>query len=73
MKNQKKKEINYYEHKPKRDFKASISQDGKFWVFKDITTHFVPRKYLSTIESDFVIGNSTEGNVKNFNNSGKGK
>lgn len=73
--NKAKKKINqeekHYEHKPVRDFKASISKDGKYWVFKDITTHFVPRKYLSTIESDFVIGGSQVADVKNINKHSK--
>lgn len=46
------KEKPYYEHKPIREFKASISKDGKFWLFKDITTHVVPRSYISKVESN---------------------
>ena len=42
---------NKYEHKPIREFKASLSKDRKFWVFKDITTHIVPCSYLSKIEN----------------------
>ena len=71
VKKNNKQEEKFYEHKPVRDFKASISKDGKYWVFKDITTHFVPRKYLSTIESDFVIGGSQIADVKNFNKTSK--
>ena len=55
------KENGYYEHKPIREFKAKISKDGKFWLFKDITTHVVPRNYLSKIESEFVIEQSKSG------------
>lgn len=47
------KEKVYYEHKPVREFKAKISKDGKYWLLKDITTHFVPRNYLSKIEAEF--------------------
>lgn len=47
----KNKENQYYEHKPIREFKATLSKDGKFWLFKDITTHVVPRSYISKIES----------------------
>ncbi len=57
-KNLRKKENTYYEHKPIREFKAKISKDGKFWLFKDITTHVVPRNYVSKIESEFVIEKS---------------
>ena len=57
-KNLGKKENTYYEHKPIREFKAKISKDGKFWLFKDITTHVVPRNYVSKIESEFVIEQS---------------
>lgn len=41
----------HYEHKPKREFKASLSKDGKFWIFKDITTHIVPKEYLNKVQS----------------------
>ena len=57
-KNSTKEENTYYEHKPIREFKAKISKDGKFWLFKDITTHVVPRNYVSKIESEFVIEQS---------------
>ncbi len=52
--NKEQKGRGFYEHRPIRDFKASVSKDGKFWVFKDITTHIVPRSYLSKIEVDFI-------------------
>jgi len=71
MKETKNKEKSYYEHKPVREFKATISKDGKFWLLKDITTHFVPRKYLSTIESDFVIEKSKQGTKADRDPNGK--
>lgn len=40
----------FYEHKPKRELKASLSKDGKYWIFKDVTTHIVSREYLEKIE-----------------------
>lgn len=40
----------FYEHKPKRELKASLSKDGKYWIFKDVTTHIVSRDYLEKIE-----------------------
>ena len=40
----------FYEHKPKRELKASLSKDGRYWIFKDVTTHIVSREYLEKIE-----------------------
>ena len=40
----------FYEHKPKRELKASLSKDGQYWIFKDVTTHIVSREYLEKIE-----------------------
>lgn len=40
----------FYEHKPKRELKASLSMDGRYWIFKDVTTHIVSREYLEKIE-----------------------
>lgn len=40
----------FYEHKPKRELKASLSKDGRYWIFKDVTTHIVSRDYLEKIE-----------------------
>lgn len=56
MKEKDQKRRQYYEHKPVRELKAKISQDGKFWILKDITTHMVPRTYLSTIEANYIKG-----------------
>ena len=44
------KKEEFYEHKPNREFKATLSKDGKYWIFKDITTHIVSREYLETVE-----------------------
>ena len=38
-----------YERKPNNEFKAALSEDGRFWIFKDITTWIVPVNYLDTI------------------------
>ncbi len=57
----------FYDHKPIREFKASISKNGKFWLFKDITTHIVPRKYVSKIDMDFnqeQVADSSSGDQK---------
>lgn len=43
----------FYEHKPKRELKASLSKDGRYWILKDITTHIVSREYLSKVEDSF--------------------
>ena len=43
----------FYEHKPKRELKASLSKDGRYWIFKDVTTHIVSREYLEKIERSF--------------------
>lgn len=42
----------FYEHKPMRELKASLSKDGRYWIFKDVTTHIVSREYLEKIEND---------------------
>ena len=42
----------FYEHRPRREFKASVSKDGKYWIFKDITTHIVPKQYLDKVQVD---------------------
>ena len=57
-----KKEKSFYEHKPKREFKASLSKDGKYWIFKDITTNIIPRGYISKIELDFFKKQGSETN-----------
>lgn len=51
----------FYEHKPKRELKASLSKDGKYWILKDITTHIVSREYLSKIEDSFHSENLPNG------------
>lgn len=35
--------------KPAREFRASVSADGKYWIFRDTTTWFIPVNYLSAI------------------------
>ncbi len=35
--------------KPAREFKVGLSKDGKYWIFSDSTTWFVPTNYLSAI------------------------
>lgn len=46
----------FYEHKPKRELKASLSKDGKYWILKDVTTHIVSREYLAKIERSHAEG-----------------
>ena len=46
-----KEKKNFYEHKPYREFKASLSEDGKYWIFRDVTIHVVPREYLRKVEN----------------------
>lgn len=50
----------FYEHRPNREFKASLSKDGKYWIFKDITTHIVPREYLDKVKVDQAGGRGGE-------------
>lgn len=50
MEKAKEEKRGFYEHRPKREFKASVSKDGRFWIFKDITTHIVPKGYLDKVE-----------------------
>ncbi len=45
-KNAQERQKGFYEHRPRREFKASLSKDGRYWIFKDITTHIVPKEYL---------------------------
>ncbi len=66
--NEQKKGRGFYEHKPNREFKASISKDGKYWVFKDITIHVVPRSYISKVELDS-LKKQGEGDLFEANNS----
>ncbi len=49
-----KEKKNFYEHKPYREFKASLTEDGKYWIFRDVTIHVVPREYLKKVESSIV-------------------
>ena len=65
------KEKPYYEHKPIREFKATVSKDGKFWLFKDITTHVVPRSYISKVESNSNEKQTQEKNTKSRSSSDK--
>ena len=67
MKNEN-QERKFYDHKPIKEFKAKISKDGKYWLFKEITTHVVPRNYISKIESQFVIENGSKSVSRDSNN-----
>jgi len=35
--------------KPVQEFKAFLSQDKKYWIFKNITTWIIPVNYLNAI------------------------
>ena len=35
--------------KPIHEFKTRLSQDGKYWMFQNITTWIIPTNYLATI------------------------
>ncbi len=39
----------YFERKPIHEFKAQLSQDGKFWIFRDIKTWIISIGYLDSI------------------------
>jgi len=51
---------NRYSRKPVHDFKATISEDGRFWIFKDITTWIIPRGYLDKINETHAAGKKTD-------------
>ena len=51
----------FYEHKPKRELKASLSKDGKYWILRDVTTHIVSRDYLAKIERSHAEGDVESG------------
>ena len=38
-----------FERKPNFDFRAKISQDGRFWIIERTETWILPRKYLDVI------------------------
>jgi hypothetical protein len=38
--------------KPAREFKVSRSKDGKYWIFRDTTTWFIPTNYLAAISKN---------------------
>ena len=39
---------------PAREFQASISKDGKYWLLRDTTTWFIPVNYLEAIRKSHV-------------------
>ncbi len=45
------KEKNDLNRRPAREFKTSLSADGKYWLFRDTTTWFIPVAYLAAIHS----------------------
>lgn len=56
-----KEQKGFYEHRPQREFKASVSRDGRYWIFKDITTHIVPKEYLDKVSVGQAGGPDCEG------------
>ena len=39
--------------RPAREFRASLSKNGKYWLLRDTTTWFIPVNYLAAIQSAF--------------------
>lgn len=37
------------ERKPAQEFSAALSKDGKYWLFRDTKTWFIPVNYLEAI------------------------
>ena len=37
------------DRKPIQEFKVQLSEDGRYWLFRDITTWIVPVNYLAAI------------------------
>ena len=40
-----------YQRKPIHEFKANLSKDGRYWIFKNIETWIIPATYLDKIRS----------------------
>ena len=36
--------------RPAREFQVGMSKDGKYWLFRDTTTWFIPVNYLGAIQ-----------------------
>ena len=51
---------------PLREFKTSLSADGKYWLFRDTTTWFIPTAYLTAIHRrhNSVVGNTSVGTTE---------
>ena len=45
-----------FTRKPMHEFKTRLSQDGKYWMFQNITTWIIPTNYLSTIYKNKNLG-----------------
>ena len=40
------------DRRPIREFRVSLSKDGKYFLFSDTTTWVIPRNYISTIDKN---------------------
>ncbi|MGK5086902.1 hypothetical protein WDW86_05040 [Bdellovibrionota bacterium FG-2] len=42
-------ERKFGKREPIREFKAQLSEDGRYWIFRDVTTWLIPVNYLLAI------------------------
>ncbi|MGE4233545.1 MAG: hypothetical protein AB7F43_09475 [Bacteriovoracia bacterium] len=61
-----------YERKPIQEFKVQLSQDGKYWIFRDITTWIIPSDYIDAILRNKNQAASAEGDLSDKNQTQKG-
>jgi hypothetical protein len=40
------------DRKPDRQLKVALSKDGRYWIFRDTTTWFIPANYLTAISNN---------------------
>jgi hypothetical protein len=52
-----------FSRKPNHEFRAQISNDKKYWIFKNIETWIIPVNYLDTIFENKVQSIETQGEL----------
>lgn len=50
----------YQNRKPNHEVRVNLSQDGKYFIFQDITTWILPRNYIAAILKNSGAGKSQE-------------
>lgn len=51
----------YQDRKPNHEVRINLSQDGKYFIFQDITTWILPRNYIAAILKNGGAVKSQEG------------